>query len=55
VIKRDPPVTYVGAVVVGNGVKQFAEDLMKPLGVRGLLRQGRLAVSSSAPCSIARC
>ena len=50
VIKRDPPVTYVGAVVVGNAVsKQFAEDLMKPLGATvGFYVKGELAVSSSA-------
>ncbi|MBL8625368.1 MAG: hypothetical protein JNK64_28915 [Myxococcales bacterium] len=50
VIKRDPPVTYVGAVVVGNAVsKQFAEELMKPLGATvGFYVKGDLAISSSA-------
>ena len=33
VVRRDPPQAYVGAVVVGNSVsKQFAEDLVRPLG-----------------------
>ncbi len=50
VIKRDPPIAYVGAVVIGNAVsKSFAEDLMRPLGATiGFYTKGQLAISSSA-------
>ncbi|MBK9030205.1 MAG: hypothetical protein IPL61_02500 [Myxococcales bacterium] len=50
VIKRDPPLAYVGAVVVGNAVsKQFADELMRPLGATvGFYVKGELAISSSA-------
>lgn len=49
VVKRDPPVAYVGAVVIGTPVsKQFAEDLMRPLGATiGFYAKGQLSISSS--------
>lgn len=50
VVRRDPPQAYVGAVVVGNSVsKQFAEDLVRPLGATvGFYVKGELSISSSA-------
>jgi hypothetical protein len=50
VVRRDPPVAYVGAVVVGTAVsKQFAEELMRPLGATvGFYLAGELVISSSA-------
>jgi len=49
VIKRDPPVTYVGAVVIGYAVsKTFAEELMRPLGATiGFYTKGQMSISSS--------
>lgn len=49
VIKRDPPVAYVGAVVIGNAVsKTFAEELMRPLGATiGFYVKGQMSISSS--------